>query len=233
MTQIGIFNRCSCYTQWGRTGLALPERPDVAATLFSRLKKHYFAITFVCISIELMVIPLFICFRYQDGLRVFIQRDDCKSNALWYWKAHHKLAAMKDHIHSLYVQHWWTRSKPSRSGTSAVEQGLVDEPIEIQTLTDTMYEGPEHVVTEEANPEQSRQNLIKSNPLADSSSIDPPSRSGTNMLSGSEPRRRDTQQWRSPGDEAPRSHQFKDKKVVNRKPLPTASPNRGFGPDTT
>lgn len=40
-TQIGVFNRCSCYTLWGKTGLPLPEMPDVAETLFNRLNTAY------------------------------------------------------------------------------------------------------------------------------------------------------------------------------------------------
>ncbi len=35
-TQLGFFNRCLCYTQWGNTGRALPEMPDVATVLRAR-----------------------------------------------------------------------------------------------------------------------------------------------------------------------------------------------------
>ena len=83
VTQAGVFNRCSCYTNWGRTGLALPWMPDVAATLLHRLDSAYPAITFTSIGIELIVIPLFICFRYNRAIRVFMQRDDRSSNAVW------------------------------------------------------------------------------------------------------------------------------------------------------
>lgn len=80
-TQVGVFNRCSCYTLWGRTGLALPEMPDIAETLFYRVNMTYPAITFTSIGIELIVVPSFICIRYRDALRTFVQRDDRMSNA--------------------------------------------------------------------------------------------------------------------------------------------------------
>ena len=85
-TQVGIFNKCECYTRWGRTGLALPEMPEVAQTLFYRLQLAYPAFAFSCIGIQLILVPLFICVRYKDALRTFVQRDDRKSNAKWVWK---------------------------------------------------------------------------------------------------------------------------------------------------
>ncbi len=85
-TQIGLFNRCSCYTQWGRTGLALPEMPDVAAVLRKRLGREYPAIIFTFISIQLLIVPMAIWLWYGDAMRVFVQRDDDKSNAKWLWR---------------------------------------------------------------------------------------------------------------------------------------------------
>ena len=69
-TQVGLFNRCVCYTQWGRTGLALPEMPDVAAVLHARLGREYPAITFTSIGLELIVVPLAIWLWYGDAMRV-------------------------------------------------------------------------------------------------------------------------------------------------------------------
>ncbi len=84
-TQIGVFNRCACYTRWGNTGLALPEMPDVASVLSYRLATAYPAITFLSIGLELIIVPLAIWWWYADAMRVFVQRDDGESNALWLW----------------------------------------------------------------------------------------------------------------------------------------------------
>lgn len=100
ITQIGVFNQCVCYTNWGRTGLALPQRPDIAATLLRRLKTIYPAFTFSCIAIELVLVPLFICYQNRDALRVFTQRDDRKSNAAWFWRVSGNVAAAKTKIQS-------------------------------------------------------------------------------------------------------------------------------------
>ena len=83
--QLGIFNRCSCYTQWGNTGLALPEMPDVAAVLQARLGREYPAITFSSIVIELLIVPLAIWLWYGDAMRVYVQRDDGESSLKWLW----------------------------------------------------------------------------------------------------------------------------------------------------
>ena len=83
--QLGVFNRCTCYTQWGNTGLALPYMPDVAKALQYRLSTAYPAITFTCIGIECLVVPALIVFRYNNSIRVYVQRDDQRSNASWMW----------------------------------------------------------------------------------------------------------------------------------------------------
>jgi len=76
VTQIGIFNRCDSYTLWDRVGLALPEMPDVAAVLAYRIRTVYPAIIFVSIVVNIVIIPLFIAYRYRHALSVFLQRDD-------------------------------------------------------------------------------------------------------------------------------------------------------------
>jgi hypothetical protein len=80
VTQVGIFNRCACYTLWGRTGLALPENDSVDKTLFWRIDTSYPAIAFVCVGFQLVVVPYLLLRRYGLAVRVFLQRDDEKSN---------------------------------------------------------------------------------------------------------------------------------------------------------
>lgn len=92
-TQVGLFNRCACYTKWGKTGLALPEMPGIAHILRTRLGREYPAIVFTSIAIELLIVPLAIWLWYVDAMRVFVQRDDGKSNAKWLWRSAQRLRA--------------------------------------------------------------------------------------------------------------------------------------------
>ncbi|MCJ1404091.1 hypothetical protein MMC11_007316, partial [Xylographa trunciseda] len=85
-TQVGVFNRCSCYTLWGKTGLALPEISRVAGTLVHRIATVYPAIAFLCVSFELVVFPALIAVQYPHAIRVFLQRDDNASN-MHFWHA--------------------------------------------------------------------------------------------------------------------------------------------------
>jgi len=82
-TQLGVFNRCSCYTRWGATGLALPENEAVGNTLFWRIDTAYPAVAFACVGFCLVVVPGWVLGRYGDAVRVFLQRDDGKSNLRW------------------------------------------------------------------------------------------------------------------------------------------------------
>ena len=82
-TQVGVFNRCSCYTMWGLDGLALPGMPNVYKTLRHRLSTWYPALAFTCIGIELLVVPALIYRQYPDAFRVYLQRDDGKPNLEW------------------------------------------------------------------------------------------------------------------------------------------------------
>lgn len=140
-TQLGVFNRCSCYTQWGRTGLALPEMPDVAETLFHRLVTTYPAITFTSIGVELVVIPFLICIRYEDALRTFLQRDDRKSNAQWLWRILKKYRTSKAGLrtHLPWTYHSIFRTKRARASD-----------LELQLLTQKSSEEPESMSTETA-----------------------------------------------------------------------------------
>lgn len=83
--QIGIFNRCSCYTHWGMAGMALPQIPQVHETLQYGIKTVYPALTFSAIAFQLVVFPAMVLLRYPRAIRVFLQRDDGQSNwTLWY-----------------------------------------------------------------------------------------------------------------------------------------------------
>lgn len=83
VTQVGVFNRCSCYTGWGRYGLALPEWHSVSGVLFRRIHDAYPAISFTTIGFMLLIVPLMIVKQYELAVRVFLQRDDDKSNLNW------------------------------------------------------------------------------------------------------------------------------------------------------
>ncbi|KAI4219884.1 MAG: hypothetical protein L6R36_008010 [Xanthoria steineri] len=130
VTVVGVFNRCSCYTNWGTTGLALSQMPELARLLMHRLDHVYPAIFFTSIGIELVVIPLFICLRYRYALRVFIQRDDRTSNAVCLWKLHRKSRAFGRSLKDLGLLRRLRRSCLCSSMTSG--QGLQKESLESQ-----------------------------------------------------------------------------------------------------
>lgn len=81
--QVGVLNRCSCYTMWGFDGLALREMPIVYEKLRHRLSTWYPGLAFTCIGIELLIIPALIYRQYPDAFRVYLQRDDGKPNLKW------------------------------------------------------------------------------------------------------------------------------------------------------
>ncbi|KAL8785839.1 MAG: hypothetical protein Q9195_008462 [Heterodermia aff. obscurata] len=83
---VGVFNRCSCYTNWGRTGLALPAMPHVRNLLAARIRHTYPAITFTGIILQLVFIPVFVLVNNRHAVRVFLQSDHGSSNAGWLWK---------------------------------------------------------------------------------------------------------------------------------------------------
>lgn len=88
---VGIFNRCSCYTNWGRTGLALPAMPYVKRILSWRIQHTYPAITFVGIILQLVFIPVSVLLNNRHAVRVFLQSDHGSSNAGWLWKMTHRV----------------------------------------------------------------------------------------------------------------------------------------------
>lgn len=74
MTQFGIFNRCDCFTLWGKVPLALPEIPEVAEVLMRRIAFEWPAVTFGWIGIE-MVFCAVIWGIYRDAFHVYNQED--------------------------------------------------------------------------------------------------------------------------------------------------------------
>ena len=85
MTILGIFNRCSCWLD-DDSNLILPQRPDIGSILRYRLKRHYPALIFSALAIELIVIPFGVFVTYYDALLVYVQRDDGKPNVDWFQK---------------------------------------------------------------------------------------------------------------------------------------------------
>ncbi len=84
--QVGVLNRCSCYTMWGFDGVALPEMPIVYEKLRHRLSTWYPGLAFTCIGVELLIVPALIYRRYPDAFRVYLQRDDGEPNLKWLQK---------------------------------------------------------------------------------------------------------------------------------------------------
>lgn len=236
VTQIGTFNRCSCYTQWGSVGLALPERSDVATKLFHRLNTVYPAITFTGIGIELVIVPLYLCIWYSDALRVFLQRDDRRSNApAWLWKAYPMLQATHSRFKDAFSR--FGRSTSPRAGTwrSEAEQGLGGlaggshgsqelhslsrTPSEQQTDTTTGETSAVHETYPSAFPvrpvSQTESSSVEQEPLLPSRTNPPPR---------SEPRRRNTEPQSSTNDDEPLPSLPLDDGLIHRKPVSTASP---------
>ncbi|MCJ1278237.1 hypothetical protein MMC21_006052 [Puttea exsequens] len=80
LTQWGVMNRCACYTNWGRKGLALPQMPDVDKILYERINLHYWLIAALGLAFQLLVVLGCVWWRCPLAFRVYIQRDDAQSN---------------------------------------------------------------------------------------------------------------------------------------------------------
>ena len=177
-TQVGIFNRCDCYTNSGRTGLALPQMPDVAETLFRRLSTAYPAITFTGIAIELVGIPVFLCIWYIDALRIFVQRDDRRSNAAWLWRLVKWFGGLK--IRGMNLRNLFSLSKLKRTNTVEMER---------QPLTHSVSGGAQSIATEDEGPATlavDGGHLGSVNLTSEIQGENLPSGSGTNLQSSSE-----------------------------------------------
>ena len=193
-TQLGLFNRCECYTSWGKTGLALPEMPDTAQTLFHRLTTVYPAIAFTSIGIHLVLVPLFISVRYKDALRTFVQRDDRRSNALWLWKILRWYRTSKAAIQSTFSRNRFGLSRENRANTMLTEEGLQGNSQELQPLT-PYVSAPESAATGNDHGDGISVTDGQFEPTdlnSQSSAVDWPSRSGVNTPSTSDPRRMNT-----------------------------------------
>ncbi|KAK0647026.1 hypothetical protein B0T16DRAFT_446866 [Cercophora newfieldiana] len=53
VTQLGIFNRCDCFTLWGKVPVMLPEIPQVKEILMRRIAGEWPAVTFLWIVLEI------------------------------------------------------------------------------------------------------------------------------------------------------------------------------------
>ena len=115
--QVGVLNRCSCYTMWGLRGVALPGTPIVYEKLRHRLSTWYPALAFTCIGIELLVIPALIYWQYPDAFRVYLQRDDGTPNLKW-------LQNPLGRLRKLFVPKWLRNRKRSRTLTTEEAQTL-------------------------------------------------------------------------------------------------------------
>ncbi|KAK4224487.1 hypothetical protein QBC38DRAFT_514847 [Podospora fimiseda] len=74
LVQFGIFNRCDCFTLWGKVPIALPEIPEVAKVLMDRIAFEWPVVTFGWIMVEMGFCCL-IWWAYQDAFRVYNQED--------------------------------------------------------------------------------------------------------------------------------------------------------------
>ena len=115
--QVGVLNRCSCYTMWGSRSVALPGMPIVYERLRHRLSTWYPALAFTCIGIELLIVPALIYWRYPDAFRVYLQRDDGKPNLKW-------LQNPLGRLGKLFVPKWLRNLKRSRTLTTEEAQIL-------------------------------------------------------------------------------------------------------------
>lgn len=80
VSQVGMYNRAECYTLYGVTGLALPGMESVMNTLSYNIHSVYPAIAAAGIVLQLILLPGIVIWMYGPAMRVFLQRDDEKSN---------------------------------------------------------------------------------------------------------------------------------------------------------
>ena len=215
-TMFGIFHQCNCWTLWGKTGLALPQMPDVADKLRNRINTVYPGLAFGCIGIELLLVPLVICFRYRHAIRVFVQRDDGKSNATWFWKLYHK-------CHTLRLRRVGTLAFTEQGG----QGGLPNDSTEMERLKTAKILTAEPEET--SDEDQQFEHMSTEAASLRSSGIGPPSRSGSDDPAFAQPRRRLTEQGQSNfiGQEASARLAQNNNRAIHRKPLPPFSQIQG------
>ncbi|MCJ1250376.1 hypothetical protein MMC30_007602 [Trapelia coarctata] len=78
VTQAGAMNSCKCYSLSGTVGVVLPAHPLMAETAGQRM-----ALTFACIALQVLVVPVVMGGWFADAVRVFVQRDDGGGD--WHW----------------------------------------------------------------------------------------------------------------------------------------------------
>lgn len=71
VTLTEVMNSCWCDTLWGTAEIVLPKNSMMNDTFSARI-----VLTFVCILLQLLFVPLLIGWIYSNVTRVFIQRDD-------------------------------------------------------------------------------------------------------------------------------------------------------------
>ncbi|KAK3948194.1 hypothetical protein QBC32DRAFT_222547, partial [Pseudoneurospora amorphoporcata] len=79
LIQLGIFNRCDCYSLWGRGPLGLPQIPQIEQILIQRIRGEWPAVTFGWVGLEMIICGL-VVWKYKNAFRVYLQRDDGGSN---------------------------------------------------------------------------------------------------------------------------------------------------------
>jgi hypothetical protein len=67
---------------WGFTGLHLPQLPDVEPELMKLIRQQAPWIFFMAVLLQLLFCAS-VAWKYWDGVRVFVQRDDGVSNLTW------------------------------------------------------------------------------------------------------------------------------------------------------
>jgi len=78
-TQAGAMNSCTCYTLWGSAGMVLPAHPLVAETAGQRM-----LVTFACMALQVLFVPVVVGGWYGDAVFVFVQRDDGSADGHWW-----------------------------------------------------------------------------------------------------------------------------------------------------
>ena len=137
LTQIGILNRCECYSKWGMTGLALPQIPDVNNVLRDRINNLYPIVTGLGLCFQLIVVLAYMVWQYGSALQVYIQRDDNKSS----WP---------DWLQSFGP--WWkkTTSKCTRRNPS-LGKGIVKRDTSTLEKGDSLNNAPQKMTREKSS----------------------------------------------------------------------------------
>lgn len=92
--QCGILNRCSCWSMWGLTGVALPQLPDIKPELMYYIRHKAPCIVSMAILFQLLFCGA-VAWKYWDAVRVFVQRDDGVSNMSWEKRKYERKANIK------------------------------------------------------------------------------------------------------------------------------------------